>query len=78
MDEKEIGSFNQAPELTDYLSDCESYIKTKNGLPFLKRKKLCPSLVVVDSLVCQWALPHTDKALNYLRKIRTNCRAFAK
>ena len=53
MDEKEIGSINQAPELTDYLSDCESYIKTKNGLPFLKRKKLCPSLVVVDSLVCQ-------------------------
>lgn len=43
MDDKEIGSFNQAPELTDYLirmSDCESYIKTKNGLPFLKRKKL--------------------------------------
>ena len=40
MDDKEIGSFHQAPELTDYLSDCESYIKTKNGLAFLKRKKL--------------------------------------
>ena len=30
MDDKEIGSFNQAPELTNYLSDCESYQLHKN------------------------------------------------